>query len=109
MRLEGSHRLKFFFKEICPAIVFAVIVIVAERHRRLEDLSIPRIGLWGALAVLLLTGGLELAVSGAMDWVTVLTLSVIAGGLSSGTVALAKRSNTNLLEGDDDLPALEGE
>ena len=89
---------------------FAVILIFAERHRRLEDLSLPRIGLWGALAALLLTGGLELAVPGAMDWETVLFLSVFSGGLSSGSLALARRAEPKLLEGDDEpLPAIEGE
>ena len=90
--------------------VFAVVLSITERHRRIEDLSIPRMGLWGALAASLVVGGIQLGFLGSLHWETLLILAVFSGGLSSGSLALAKRAETKLLEGDDEpLPALEGE
>jgi hypothetical protein len=103
--LPGNAFIGFIFGS-----VFAVVLSIAERHRRLEDLSIPRMGLWGALAALLVAGGVQLAFKGTLYWETLLILAVFSGGLSSGSLALARRAEPKLIEGDDeDLPALDGE
>jgi peptidoglycan/LPS O-acetylase OafA/YrhL len=90
--------------------VFAGILSMTERHRRLEDLSLRRVALWGAIGGLLVTVAFNLVNAGTVYWQALLTISLLSAGLSSGTVALAKRADRKLIEGDDEpLPALEGE
>ena len=102
--IPGNASVGFIFGS-----VFAVILSVAERHRRLEDLSIPRMGLWGALTALLIVGALQLGFQGTLHW-DLLSAALFTGTFSAGHVALAKRADTKLFEGDDEpLPALEGE
>ena len=88
---------------------FAGILSLTERHRRLEDLSLRRVALWGALGGLVLVGGASLAY-GPPNLVSWLVMTSLSAGLASGSVALAKRAERKLIEGDDEpLPALEGE
>lgn len=90
--------------------VFAVVLSIAERHRRLEDLSLPRMGLWGALSALLIVGGIQLGFLGTLHWETVLTLALFSGGLSSGSLALARRAEPKQIHGEEDpLRISEGE
>jgi len=89
---------------------FAGILSMTERHRRLEDLSLRRVALWGAIGGCLVTGAFNLVSSGTVFWESLLMMSLLTAGLSSGSVALAKRADRKLIEGDDEpLPALEGE
>jgi hypothetical protein len=96
---------------------FAVILSIAERRQRLEDLSLWRTALWGGL------GGILVAAAFSGSWGNFLsfaaTMAVSASASSAGTVAVAKRAERKLigekgdsglgLEGDDELPpALEG-
>jgi hypothetical protein len=88
--------------------VFAVVLSIVERRRRLEDLSIPRIGLWGAFTALLIVGGMQFFSVGTLYWEPVLILSLYSGALSSGSLALARRAEPKLIESEHDpLPALE--
>ena len=87
---------------------FGMILSAFERKKKLEGLSLKRIALMGGL-VGALGGSALVAVFGVTLWIPIVILTVTGVGFASGTVALAKRSDTNLLEGDYDLPALEGE
>ena len=87
---------------------FAVVLSIAERHRKLEDLSLWRVALWAAVGALLPLGAIDLAF-GVVEWGFALPSLLIFSGFSSGAVALAKRADRKLTEDDDDLPALEGE
>lgn len=90
--------------------VFAVVLSIVERRKRLEDLSIPRMGLWGALTPLLILGGIQFFSTQTFYLEPVLILSLFSGALSSGSLALARRAKPNLIESKDDpLPALEGD
>jgi hypothetical protein len=85
---------------------FAAILSIVERRKRLEDLSLWRIAVWGGL------GGILLAAVLGVDYMNPVGLFTVLGvGSATGTVALARRGDdTTLLEGDDEpLPALEGE
>jgi hypothetical protein len=83
---------------------FGVLLSVLERHKKLEDLTFWRIALWGSI------GGLAIAAGfGLQHLPQTIVLTFVGIGSATGSVALAKRSDTKLLEGDDDLPALEGE
>jgi hypothetical protein len=98
---------------------FASILSLTEGHRTLGELSLPRVGFWGAVGGFLFTVAFNLVFGGTIYWGAVLTVALFSAGFSSGSVALAKRSDAKLIEGadealpslepDDDLPALEGE
>jgi len=88
---------------------FAGILSLTERHRRLGDLSLRRVALWGALGGLVFLGGFSL-LYGPPNLVSWLVMTSLSAGLASGSVALAKRADSKLIEGDDvQLPALEGD
>ena len=86
---------------------FAGILSLIERHKRLADLSLPRVALWGGFGGLVLLGGVSL-VYGLPNLVSWLVITFLSAGFASGTVALAKRADRKLIEGDDgSLPSLE--
>lgn len=84
-------------RPLLAAVVFAragfvagamagVVLAIAERHRRLADLSLPRVALWGAL------GGLALPFIGAAPRPMMLILAVLGSGSAVAAVALARRA-----------------
>ena len=88
---------------------FAGILSLTERNRSLADLSLPRVGLWGAIGGSLVTVAFNLVFGGTVYWGVVLVVAALSAGFSSGSVALAKRADSKLIEGDEQpLPALEG-
>jgi len=90
--------------------VSAGIFSLIERRRRLEDLSLRRVALWGAIGGFLATVAVNLGTVGFVDWPAVWTIALVSAGFASGSVALAKRADNKLIEGDDDsVPSLEGE
>ena len=87
---------------------FAVILSITERRHSLEDLSLWRTALWGGL------GGFLVAVvfsgSGGLIWSLVTTMALLGTVSSAGTVAVAKRANRKLIEGEEDsVLSLEGD
>jgi len=90
---------------------FAVILSITERRRAFDQLSLWRVAVWGGLGgmalplffaprligagfplhLLLTTYLIPLAVSGLMG-----------AGFATGSVALARRADTKLIEGEDD-------
>jgi hypothetical protein len=89
--------------------VFSGILILIEGRRSLLDLSLRRVALWGAAGGLVVLGAFTL-LSGTIAWDIWVGAVLATGGLSSGSVALAQRSEKKLLEGDQEpLPAIEGE
>jgi len=86
---------------------FAVILSVAERRHTLEDLSLRRVALWGGIGGgILYLGLVPLMLSMGFPiggFLVPLALnSVIGAGFASGSVALARRADTNLIGGEDD-------
>ena len=81
---------------------FAVVLVLTERHRRLEDLSLRRVALWGALAGIVFPGIATLMWRPQFEMVGWLIVPILSAGLASGSVALAKRANTKLLEGEEE-------
>jgi hypothetical protein len=69
-------------------IIFSIVLAATERHRRFDELSLPRFGAWGALAGALL-GVLGIAVFGAGPLVLI-PFSVLGAASASGSLALAR-------------------
>ena len=94
---------------------FAVILSIAERRHTLEDLSLRRVALWGGIGggFLFLSAvpfllSLGFPVGGVLA--PLVANSLIGAGFASGSVALARREDSRLIEGEDE-PAflIEGE
>jgi hypothetical protein len=87
---------------------FAVILTLTERNRRLEDLSLWRVALWGAIGGGLVGGFYELLATPGYWEVPIIT-ALLSAGYASGSVAIAKRGDTPLIEGADQVPLLQGD
>ena len=90
---------------------FAVILSIAERHKSLEDLSLRRVAMWGAVGGLLLSC-IPLAFGVPLAYLLgplVINMG-IGAGMASGSVALAKRAeDRQLVPGRDPLLSLKGD
>ena len=91
---------------------FALILSVAERRNRLEDLSLKRVAIWGGMGGLLLSL-LPLAFGIPLAYLLgPLVINIgIGATLATGSVAIAKKGGeTNFLaRGRDPLLSLEGD
>ena len=70
-------------------ILFSAVLAIVERRRRFDELSLPRIGVWGAVAgALLALPGIAVLGLGAGIIVPLTLLGAIS---ASGSLALARR------------------
>lgn len=85
---------------------FATILSIAERKRTLEELSLPRVALWGGIGGMLIgflafpfmvSQGFPLA----RMFLPVVVDGLIGAGFASGSVTLARGSDTALLGAPD--------
>ena len=90
---------------------FGVVLSIFERHKSLEDLTFKRIALWGSLGGLAVIAMLSVLYgTPVFTFLTPVILYTLLGiGSATGTVALAKRADTKLIEGEDPVLSLEGE
>jgi len=70
-------------------VLFAGVLAATERHRRFEELSLPRFGAWGAVAGAVL-GGLGVALFG-LGIQIVVPIALLGALSASGSLALARR------------------
>jgi hypothetical protein len=76
-------------------VLFSIVLAAAERHRRFDELSLPRFGALGAVAGALL-GGVGVALLGLGP--AILIPTTVLGALSaSGSLALARRADSREL------------
>jgi hypothetical protein len=94
---------------------FAVVLSIAERRHTLEDLSLRRVALWGGVGgVLVLLPTLPMVFSYGVPLIPILGSLAVDGlmgaGFATGSVALARRGDTKLIEGEEDsILSLEGD
>ena len=80
-------------------VLFSVVLAVAERHRRLEDLSIRRFGAWGAVAGLAIgvlpfmlgTPSADVDVA-RLATVVIGSFTVMSAASAAGSLALARKA-----------------
>jgi hypothetical protein len=65
-------------------VLFSVILLITERRRRFDELSIPRISVWGAI-----TGAL-LGVVVGLPLIVVVPMTLISGASAATSLALAR-------------------
>lgn len=70
-------------------VVFAVVLGIAGRRRRFDELSLPRFAAWGAVAGLLLGA---LAVTNGAPAVLLVVAALWSAAAAAGSLALARRS-----------------
>ena len=88
-------------------VLFSIVLLLAERRRRFDDLSLPRFAALGAVAGAVL-GGLTLA-AGVFPGVTPLLraafvigpLAVLSAASAAGTLVLARRGSKRALPNHD--------
>ena len=83
---------------------FGAILSLTEGRRGLEDLSLKRVALWGGLGGALVACATNLLGGGGLVWDFVVSVALLGAGLSSGSVAIAKRAHRKELNAGDDEP-----
>jgi hypothetical protein len=81
-------------------VIFSVVLGIAERRRRFDELSIPRFGAWGAVAGLVV-GTLPFIMgsnsSGLPTWqlalMVMVPISVLSGVSAAGSLAIARMAD----------------
>ena len=91
-------------------ITFSALLVLTERRRRFDQLSLPRFAGWGAVGGLLLAG--LWARGASLGWGDVLaiapTFALACAACASGSLALARRAEHRELSGrHDDAAAAE--
>jgi peptidoglycan/LPS O-acetylase OafA/YrhL len=85
-------------------VVFSIVLAIAARRRRLEDLSLPRVAAWGAAAGLLV-GALPFTIGEPTTdrpvWllatVVIGTITLLSAVSAAGSLALARRAQMRAL------------
>ena len=74
-------------------VVFSVVLWLTEGRRRFDELSVPRVAAWGALAGLLLCG-LAVSILGASSLaraaLIIVPVTLMSAGSAAGSLALAR-------------------
>lgn len=97
--------------------LFSVVLGVAARHRRFDELSLPGFAAWGALGGVLLSlvpaalsalGLVTLAPGGAGLWqltaIICVPLALLSAASAAGSLLLARGAEPRELPGHDDRP-----
>lgn len=95
-------------------VLFSVVLGIAARHRRLEELSIPRVAAWGALAGLMV-GTLPFLIGDSSSdrvWllaaVVIGTITTLSAASAAGSLALAQRAERRAMQDSGIDPSLLG-
>lgn len=84
-------------------VTFSTLVVLTEGRHRLEEMSLPRFALWGAVGGVLLAAGFAGLVS--LRWGDLLalapTLAVASAGCAAGSLAMARRATRQELPGGE--------
>jgi hypothetical protein len=84
-------------------VLFAVVLGIAGRRHRFDELSMPRFAAWGGVAGLLL-GGIAVAIGAPIVFVGVTTLASTLAAV--GSLALARMAEDRATDGGAGAPRL---
>ena len=88
----------FGFLGFLAGATFSVLLGTLGRHRKFDQMSMPRFAGWGALGGLVLAGALRLAMGPDAEFLVLGTVFTAAGAVSAaGTLALARRATEHEL------------
>jgi hypothetical protein len=80
---------------------YGSILALAERNRRLEDLPLWRVGLWGALGSFVVIWGVSIVLGSFPGFAMWSAMTGLSGAFAAGQVALAKLGERQLGKGED--------
>lgn len=86
-------------------VVFATVLGIAGRHRRFDDLSLPRFAGWGAVAGMLagtvpfFLGSSNVRPIWLLPVVVIGSMTVLSAASAAGSLALARRAERQALPG----------
>ena len=86
-------------------VLFAVVLMIAARVQRFDELSMPRFAAWGAVAGLAL-GVIAMAIGAPIMFLGIMSLAGTVAGAGSLLIARRASSPTALPSADDDAPEL---
>ena len=92
-------------------VFFSIVLGIAERRRKFDELSIPRFAVWGAVAGLLV-GALPIVLSGfdAEAWRAAVTIgpavSLLTAASAAGSLALARKGDAQPVGSGEDIASL---
>jgi hypothetical protein len=86
---------------LIAGLVFSAVLMMTERRRSFEQMSLPRFAGWGAMGGLLLSA--FVAMAGSLGWGDALvlapTLAIASAVCATGSLAIAKRAARRELPG----------
>lgn len=102
----------FGFLGFIAGVAFSGILALVERHRRFDQMSVPRFAGWGAVGGMALSGVMALISGSVGDFLGLTAVFGLAGAVSAGgSLALARRGTERALPASvdeelaDDPPA----
>ena len=81
-------------------LVFSSVLWMTEGRRRFDQLSLPRVGVWGAVAgALIVLGGILIGLQPAFAALVIGPVTVMSAVSATGSLALARMANNRQLPG----------
>ena len=75
-------------------VIFSIVLWMTEGRRSFHQLSLPRVGLWGAVAGTLLVGaGLAIGLQPSIAALVLGPVALLSAGSATGSLALARRAS----------------
>lgn len=84
-------------------VLFSLVLWMTEGRRNFHQLSLPRVGMWGAIAGALLVGaGMVIGLQPAFAALVLAPVTLLSAGSATGSLALARRASEWQLLGAGD-------
>lgn len=92
---------------LLAGVVFSIVLALSEQRHRFDQLSVPRVAVWGAIAGVLLAAAFVAVVSLGVGTLMALapTLAMASALCAAGSLSLARRAETRLLPANRDIAA----
>ena len=81
-------------------LIFSVVLWMTEGRRRFDELSLPRVGLWGAIAgALMILVGVSIGLQLPVALMLLAPVTLLSAASATGSLALARRASDRQLLG----------
>jgi len=79
-------------------VIFSIVLWMTEGRRRFDELSLPRVGVWGAIAgALLMLLGVSIGLRLPVAAVLLGPVTLLSAASATGSLALARKANDRQL------------
>jgi hypothetical protein len=81
-------------------VIFSITLWMTERRRRFDELSLPRVGVWGAVAgALLVLAGLSIGLRPAIAAMLLAPVTMLSAASAMGSLVIARMASDRQLLG----------